>query len=74
MNKKLVIGCVDYKTKFGNNRSHAMNISKRSWKHNFHFLKSNLFTTKIKLSIRDLKTINNKFPNFWLKYRKKHEK
>ena len=61
MNKECVF---DYKTKFGNNRSHAMNISKRSWKYNFHFLKSDLLTKKMKLSVRDLKAINNKFPSF----------
>lgn len=71
MNKNFTF---DYKTKFGNNRSHAMNISKRSWKCNFHLLASKLFSKKIKLSVRDLKTINNKFPNFWLKYKKKYEK
>ncbi len=71
MNKKFAF---DYETKFGNSRSHAMNISKRSWKNNFHFLKLNLLTKKMKLSIRDLKTINNKFPSFWLRYKKKYEK
>lgn len=71
MDKKFIF---DHRTKFGNSRSHAMNISKRSWKCNSHSLTSKLFAKKIKLSVRGLKTINNKFPSFWYKNKNKHEK